>query len=78
MRRNTELVESVVGYPYAELRDRLRRAGALASGVSGMGPALASIAEASDAIRVLEAMPADAGERRIVAFVPPDQGGDSE
>jgi shikimate kinase len=43
MRRNTEEVERVMGYDFAPLRARLRAAGAVASGVSGMGPALAAI-----------------------------------
>lgn len=44
MRRNTELVESVLGYSYGDLRDRLRRHGAAAAGVSGLGPALVALA----------------------------------
>lgn len=43
MRRNSELVEELMGYDYAELRGRLASAGALAVGVSGMGPALAAV-----------------------------------
>ncbi|HYK92926.1 MAG TPA: shikimate kinase [Thermoplasmata archaeon] len=55
MERNSELVERSMGYPYAGLRERLREAGALASGVSGLGPALAVIStqERSEAVRTV-------------------------
>ncbi len=43
MELNTLLVERVLGYPWGELRRRLKAAGALASGVSGNGPALAVV-----------------------------------
>lgn len=43
MERNTRLVERVMGYEYAELRARLRRAGAICAGVTGLGPALVAI-----------------------------------
>lgn len=43
MRSNTMLVERIMGYEYAELRRALEGTGALACGVSGMGPALAVI-----------------------------------
>lgn len=41
MERNSALVEQVLGYPYAGLRSACRQAGALAAGVSGLGPAFA-------------------------------------
>ena len=75
MRENTQLVERIVGYRYAELRERLVAAGALATGVSGMGPALATITEASVAERVLDVLPVDDGTRRVASFVAPASGG---
>lgn len=43
MRRNTELVERTMGYPYASIRSELHDRGATMSGVTGMGPALAAL-----------------------------------
>lgn len=43
MELNADLVEAAMGYPYAELRRRLRQAGAIACGTSGLGPALAAV-----------------------------------
>lgn len=43
MRRNSDLVERAMGYDYGPVRRRLDDAGAIASGVSGMGPALAVV-----------------------------------
>jgi len=40
---NGQLVESAMGYDYAGLRAALREAGAVAAGVSGMGPALVAV-----------------------------------
>ncbi len=57
MHRNTGLVERVMGYKYAGLRHLLAGAGAVASGVSGMGPALVALAPRHRAPGVLEAMP---------------------
>ena len=56
MECNTKLVESVIGYAYEPLRTELRAAGALAAGVSGLGPALAAIqpaARTEEVVRVL-------------------------
>lgn len=72
MRANTELVERVLGYDYAEVRERLTRAGALAVGVTGMGPALAAIAARGMLPAVETAFPDRPGERRSVRFsLPP-------
>ncbi|HTS32343.1 MAG TPA: shikimate kinase [Thermoplasmata archaeon] len=57
MHRNTSLVERVMGYKYAGLRHLLAGAGAVASGVSGMGPALVALAPRHRAAGVLAAMP---------------------
>lgn len=67
MGANSDLVESVVGYDYATLRQQLVRAGALAAGVSGMGPALAAIAPSSRLVAVKEALPSRLGERLTVS-----------
>ncbi len=40
---NGELVESVMGYDYGTIRAALRDAGAVAAGVSGLGPALVAV-----------------------------------
>ena len=68
MRINTELVERAMGYPYRELRDRLRERGAIASGVSGFGPALAAIAPVARLSDIVEALPDDDAEKRLVSF----------
>lgn len=57
MDRNTRLVERVMGYDYRDLRARALREGAVASGVSGLGPALASFVPRRYAAAVLSAMP---------------------
>jgi shikimate kinase len=59
MDRNTAVVERVMGYDYARLRQRLHGAGAVACGVSGMGPALVALAPRTRAAEVLAAMPDD-------------------
>jgi shikimate kinase len=68
MEANTRLVESILGYRVREVRDALRAAGALASGVSGLGPALAAICPARRAEELVRTLPP--AEARIVAFVP--------
>jgi shikimate kinase len=57
MERNTLLVERVMGYEYGDLRGRARALGAVASGVSGLGPALVSLVPSARASAVLNAMP---------------------
>ncbi len=57
MQRNTGLVERVMGYQYGELRHRLAGAGAVACGVSGMGPSLVALTPRSRTSAVLGAMP---------------------
>ena len=71
MDRNTELVEQVMGYSYRPLRHELRRQGALASGVSGMGPTLAAVAPRGNRSKVSRAMPVGLGDILSVEFVPP-------
>ncbi len=70
MALNTELVESIMGYDYSGLRASARGAGALAVGVSGMGPALAAVAESDRAQPVLESLPLSDGTRQLVSLAP--------
>ncbi len=71
MERNTVLVEEVMGYDYSELRGRLRSAGAIATGVSGLGPTLAAVAPRERIDAVLEELPQARGERRRVEIGSP-------
>jgi len=64
MERNTELVERVMGYEYSELRAYLARAGALASSVSGLGPALAALVPSERQAEALSCLP-NIGERFV-------------
>jgi shikimate kinase len=68
MRENTQLVERVMRYEYGPLRSELERRGALASGVSGMGPALAAVAPRERLSELLNSDPDFRAERRAVAF----------
>jgi len=77
MRINTELVERVMGYSYESIRDTLRSHGALASGVSGLGPALAAIAPTHRLPDLIRALPSDEAHKFIVPFTrsgPPGGG----
>ena len=68
MRQNTELVERVMHYDYRRLRADLRRRGAVASGVCGMGPSLAGVAPRSRIREVADSLPGPPDERRTVEF----------
>jgi len=70
MGRNTELVESVLGYDYTNLRRQLERMGAAASGVSGLGPTLAVLVAPEQAERVQAVISPRGGEVRRVDFRP--------
>ncbi len=70
MTRNTELVERVVGYEYRPLREELRRQGAAASGVSGMGPTLATLVRPDRVPAVSAALPREGAEILTVYFRP--------
>jgi shikimate kinase len=63
---NSRLVESILAYDLAGWRERLRSLGALASGVSGLGPAFVTIVPAArrDAIRAAHPAGADAVQLR--------------
>ena len=71
MARNTELVEKVMRYDYRALRLELHRRGALAAGVSGMGPTIAAIVPARNGSAVSRALPAGNSSVMIAEFVPP-------
>ena len=64
MDRNSRLVEETMGYDRARLRARLRAAGALGSGVSGLGPAFAAVAPSDRMSEVLEVLRQEEGEVR--------------
>jgi shikimate kinase len=65
MRRNSDLVESVMGYDFRRLRERMQASGAVAVGVSGLGPALVALVPHDRSSEVLAALPTDVGERFI-------------
>lgn len=67
MRRNTELVEAVMGYAYRPLRARVEAAGALACGVSGLGPALAAVVPRSRVADVRAVLARESGDHLAVA-----------
>ena len=68
MELNSALVERTMGYDYRKLRARLGLAGALGTGVSGLGPALAAIGPEARIQELREVLPASGGERRVVAI----------
>jgi shikimate kinase len=68
---NTELVERVMGYDYRPVRRALQRSGALASGVSGLGPTLATIVPRSRLRQVLRSHPAGTAAVTAAEFAPP-------
>lgn len=63
---NSSLVEQALGYAYGPLRRQLASAGALASGVSGLGPAIVSIVE-EDRVRPVSSVLASRGGRVLEA-----------
>jgi len=75
MTRNTELVERTMHYEYAEVRDGLRRHGALGSGVSGLGPALAAVTYRNQVRDLIKVLPAAMGERQAVPLTLAEPGG---
>jgi shikimate kinase len=68
MRQNTELVERVIGYDYGSLRSRVARRGAVASGVSGLGPAFAAVAPRAQVDAILREFPGSSGLRQVRSF----------
>ena len=69
MELNSELVERTMGYSYRDIRHRLLSHGALASGVSGLGPTLATIAPRAQLDELASLLPSDRAEKRLVPFV---------
>lgn len=71
MEANTELVERVMGYEYRPVRRALERAGALGSGVSGLGPTLATVVPKSRLHDVVRQHPAGSKAVTAAEFAPP-------
>lgn len=69
MDRNSRIVERAMGYEYDGLRRSLLHEGAVACGVSGLGPALVALVPRSRAERVIEALPP---ERFVVPLTSED------
>lgn len=77
MAANSALVEAAMGYRYEPLHEAVHRAGATASGVSGLGPTFAAVAPASRIGRVVRALPRGSGRRRTARVYQgePETGG---
>ena len=71
MELNSSLVEAAMGYRYGGLHGAVRRAGAVASGVSGLGPTFAAVAPWDRLRSVVRALPPE-GRRRMVRLLPLD------
>lgn len=67
MQANTALVERAMGYRYAPLHAAVRNAGAIASGVSGLGPTFAAVAPERRLTTIVRALPRT-GMRRAARF----------
>jgi len=76
MRLNTELVERTMGYSYGGVRDRLRMHGAIASGVSGLGPTLAAIAPTERLPELVRVFPSDPAQKIALPFTRSSAMGD--
>ncbi len=68
MDQNSRLVERVMGYDYTAAREALRATGAVASGVSGLGPTLAAFAPTTQLREVAAQLPGTSGEHRVLAL----------
>jgi len=68
MEANSALVEAAMGYRYARLHEAAARAGAVAAGVSGMGPAFAALAPGRRLRAVVASLPRQ-GRRRAVRLL---------
>ncbi len=69
MALNSRLVEEVMGYRYDGLHRAAKAAGAIASGVSGLGPAFAAVAPLARLPRLRRALPSLGGRRRTVGLL---------
>jgi shikimate kinase len=67
---NGALVEKVMGYDYTELRSRLHDAGALACGISGMGPALVAVGPRDRLAEMANELPVS-GTKKFLARLGP-------
>jgi len=67
---NSEIVEQVLGYPYRELRLRLRTLGAVASGATGLGPAFAAVAPRAHIGPISAELARRPGRSFVVPFAP--------
>jgi shikimate kinase len=79
MEHNTLLVERVMGYDYAAARTSLRATGAVAVGVSGLGPTLAAVAPTAQLRDVAARLPGTSGEHRVLGLsrvrtIPEEEG----
>ena len=70
MRLNTQLVERALGYDYAQLHALGKEGGALASGVSGNGPALAFVVPLAKVPAVVRRLPTEGAEVISAGFIP--------
>ncbi len=68
MTENSILVERVMGYRYEALRERVRARGAVAQGVSGMGPSYAVVAAEGDLARIGATFPRAPARRFRLGF----------
>lgn len=75
MELNSSLVERAMGYRYAALHETARRAGAVASGVSGLGPAFAVLAPSDRLAAVVRGLPREGRRRSVRLFAPLPSGG---
>ena len=76
MENNTELVEQTLGINHRPLRRELERLGALSSGISGLGPALASIVPHTKVREFVQGHPAGSAHLLVTDFTPPAGAGD--
>jgi shikimate kinase len=75
MGRNSELVQRIMQYDVDGLREAVVRAGAISSGVSGMGPAVATVTRRSELGAVLRALPSGTGQVVVTRFLRAPTGG---
>jgi shikimate kinase len=71
MELNSEIVEEAMGYPYGDVRRRLRTLGALGSGTSGLGPAFAAVAPRALVPELIAEFTLSPGRTFPVDFSPP-------
>jgi len=77
MEVNSSLVERVMGYRYGPLHAAVERAGAVASGVSGLGPAFAAVAPTERLPAILRRLPSTGRRRSLRVFTASSRGGNA-